>query len=445
MGSRGLVPLWVGLREGKALPSFFFVALCVCLLLLAPARGWTAPEACQTLKRLTPSQYPVFTDDSDLVGLREAINRDLIYLNKLDDSKSFSYGPDVYTVKQLKESLNDFLDVLKGCKGNLNFLNKHLRQHYAVYAYSGNNSQAGPGADKKAEGVLFTGYFVPTLRGSLSCDDTFRYPLYRPPAELNKAVPFLTRKEIDEGALSGRGLELLYVDDPVDLFFLHIQGSGVIELDTGDVLYVGYAGTNGHDYRSIGKLLLEENKMDNKTVSMQGIKAYLREHPEEMDRVMEHNPSYVFFTKTHDIGIGASSVPLVPGRAIATDLRIYPQGALSYISAKKAVLDKSGHITGYSPLSRFVINQDTGKAIVGPTRVDFFWGRGKHAEIQAGTMHQYGKLYFLVKKQAKKEQTNGRTRSLQSLGKKTTALKHHNKGAKSPTLPQTHPQGDQSP
>ncbi|MBF0316925.1 MAG: MltA domain-containing protein [Nitrospirae bacterium] len=386
------------------------VALCAGLMLSALTYGCMSVEAGQPLKRLKPSQYPTFTDDNNLIDLREAINRDLTYLNRLDDNKSFNYGPDVYTVKQLKESLNDFLDAMKRFKGNLDLLNNYIRQHYAVYGYSGNNSP---------DAVTFTGYFVPTLRGSLDSSDTFRYPLYRPPEELNKVMPFLTRKEIDAGALVGRGLELLYVDDRVDLFFLHIQGSGVIELDTNEVLYVGYAGTNGHDYKSIGKLLLEENKMENKSVSMQGIKAYLREHPQEMDRIMAHNPSYVFFTTTPEIGICASNVPLVAGRAIATDLRIYPQGALAYISTQKAVLDKAGRITGYSPLSRFVVNQDTGKAIVGPTRVDFFWGMGKYAEIQAGTMRQSGKLYFLAKKQPQKEQE-----------KKPKTIKNDNKPTK---------------
>ncbi|MES0336558.1 MAG: MltA domain-containing protein [Candidatus Magnetobacterium sp. LHC-1] len=390
------------------------VALYVALLLSATIQGCASVEAGLTVKRLDQSQYPTFTDDYNLTGLREAINRNLIYLNRLDDTKSFTYGPDVYTVKHLKESLNDFLDALKRSKGDLAALNKHIRQHYAVYAYRGNNNP---------DGIIVTGYFVPTLKGSLHSSDTFRYPLYRPPQELNKVVPFLTRQEIDGGALSGRGLELLYVDDRVDLFFLHIQGSGVIELDTGDVLYVGYAGTNGHDYRSIGKLLMEENRMDNRSVSMQGIKAYLREHPEEIDRVMAHNPSYVFFTTTQEIGIGACNVPLVSGRAIATDLSIYPQGALSYISTKKAVLDNNDRITGYTPLTRFVVNQDTGKAIVGPKRVDFFWGRGKHAEIQAGTMRQSGNLYFLVKKQPQKEHKKD--------NKKSTTQKHHAKSTTS--------------
>ncbi|MBF0337481.1 MAG: MltA domain-containing protein [Nitrospirae bacterium] len=398
------------------------VTLYAVLLLSATIQGCASVEAGLPVTRLEPSQYPTFTDDYNLTDLREVINRNLVYLNRLDDTKSFAYGPDVYTVKHLKESLNDFLDALKHSKGDMSALNKHIRQHYAVYAYRGNNSP---------DGIIVTGYFVPTLKGSLRSSDTFRYPLYRPPQELNKVVPFLTRKEIDGGALSGRGLELLYVDDRVDLFFLHIQGSGVIELDTGDVLYVGYAGTNGHDYRSIGKFLMEENRMDNRSVSMQGIKAYLREHPEEMDRVMAHNPSYVFFTTTQEIGIGACNVPLVSGRAIATDLSIYPQGALSYISTKKAVLDNNDRITGYTPLTRFVINQDTGKAIVGPTRVDFFWGRGKHAEIQAGNMKQSGKLYFLVKKQPQGVSHPGHKKENAKDGKKSATKNHNTKGTTS--------------
>ncbi|MBF0344912.1 MAG: MltA domain-containing protein [Nitrospirae bacterium] len=386
----------------------FLLLLCIGLLLCHPIRGEASETKAggskQPLIRLKPSEYPLFTDDSSLSSLTEAINRDLIYLNKLNDDKTFNYGADHYSAKQIKETLNDFLDAIKRFKGNSKLLNKHIRENYAVYAYEGNS---------RAEAVTYTGYFVPKLRGSLRRDGTYLYPLYRPPSELNSVVPFLTRKEIDEGALSNRGLELLYVDDRVDLFFLHIQGSGIIELNTGETLSVGYAGTNGHDYRSIGKLLLEEGKMDNKTVSMQGIKAYLREHPEEMDRIMAHNPSYVFFTTKESIAIGACSVPLVEGRSIATDLRIYPQGGLSYISTQKAVLDETGQITGFCPLSRFVVNMDTGKAIVGPTKVDFFWGRGQHAEIQAGNMRQNGKLYFLVKSNQKEKQPDKKIRKKQ--------------------------------
>ncbi|MCI4626999.1 MAG: MltA domain-containing protein, partial [Candidatus Magnetoovum sp. WYHC-5] len=269
--------------------------------------------------------------------------------------------------------------------------------------------------------VLFTGYYVPILNGSLVKSDKYPYPLYTLPNDMitlnlgdfkeslkgerivvrvenNKIKPYYSRMEIDAGAIDGRGLELLWVEDKVEIFFLQIQGSGIIRLEDGKEIYVGYAGTNGKPYKAIGEILIKEGKISADDISMQSIRAYLKTHPAEMDRLMNSNASYVFFTKTDSVAVGAMGQPLVGGRSIATDKEIFPQGVLAYIDTKKPLVAKDGSISQWQQCTRFVLNQDTGGAIKGAARVDVFWGRGAYAETAAGYMKDRGTLYFLVKK-----------------------------------------------
>ncbi|KJR43485.1 MltA domain-containing protein [Candidatus Magnetoovum chiemensis] len=284
------------------------------------------------------------------------------------------------------ESLEYFLSLLDDYELDLDSLNDEIRTNMNVY-------MAVKSEDD--DETFFTGYYIPTLRGSLVETTRYKYPIYSKP---NSSIKHYTRKEIEEGALKGKGLELVYVDNKIDLFFLHIQGSGIIQLDDGSDIYVGYGGVNGMPYRSIGALLLKEQKINKEDMSMQTIKQYLYDHPEDIDRVLSHNPSYVFFTKTKQIGIGSIGAALVDGRAIATDKNIYPRGVLSYIETMKPELDENGQISQWVPFSRFVLNQDTGGAIKGPARADIFWGKGQYGEIAAGYMKHKGKLYFLIKK-----------------------------------------------
>ncbi|HID94020.1 MAG TPA: transglycosylase [bacterium (Candidatus Stahlbacteria)] len=370
----------------------------------------TQPE--DALVCLKPKEYPQFSDDEDLSSLKEAIRRNFRYLNQLEDDHKFVYGPDVYTVEEIKESLRTFSQLITECGKDVDLLNHRIREEFVVYRAVGNDGKGD---------IFFTGYYVPVLHGSLKRSKRYCYPLYRPPNdrividlglfreeykgqhlvarhEKGKILPYYTHEDIVHGALKGRGLELVWVDDRLDLFFLQVQGSGIIELDTGDTMFVGYAGSNGHPYRSIGKLLVNEGKLTWEELSMQSIKRYLHEHPEEIDRVLFYNPSYVFFQPTEETAIGYIGVPLVDGRAIATDRFLFPQGALAYVQTVKPQLNAKGEIKNWIPLSRFVLNQDTGGAIRGPGRVDFFWGKGKYAEIAAGHMKEHGFLYFLVKK-----------------------------------------------
>jgi membrane-bound lytic murein transglycosylase A len=217
--------------------------------------------------------------------------------------------------------------------------------------------------------------------------------------EKNEVVPYYNREEIDgEGALKGRGLEIAWFSDPVDIFFLHIQGSGKICPVGGSCFQVSYALSNGRPYRSIGKYLMDRGRVLPGNVSAQAIKQYLRDNPEEMREVLFYNESYVFFRTVKEGPVGSLDVPVTAGRSIATDQTIFPKGALAFIRTRKPVLDSEGRILSWLSFSRFVLNQDTGGAITGPGRVDLFCGSGDEAGAVAGYMKEEGELYFLVKK-----------------------------------------------
>jgi membrane-bound lytic murein transglycosylase A len=274
------------------------------------------------------------------------------------------------------------------------------------------------------EDVLFTGYYEAVLPGSRVPTAEFTYPLYAPPADLlqidlgafrsalagewvvarydhGHVLPYFTRHDIDvEGKLQGRHLELVWLRDAVDGFFLHIQGSGQIHLRDGTVMRVNYAASNGHPYRSIGRLLRDEKRLEPAAISLQSVQHYLRTHPTERSRIFSHNPRYVFFRQVDTSPVGSLGFTLVPGRSIATDPRLFPPAALAFIQTHKPVLNAAHEVIAWQPFSRFVFNHDTGSAITGSGRVDLFWGSGPAAEAAAGRLQQPGKLYFLLKRSA---------------------------------------------
>ena len=210
-------------------------------------------------------------------------------------------------------------------------------------------------------------------------------------------MPYYSRREIDQaGALRGRGLEIAWLKDPVDIFVLQIQGSGLLQLADGRRLHVGYAAQNGRPYRSIGRLLIDQQKIANEEMSMQRLRRYLAEEPQERDEILFYNESYVFFRLLDDGPLGSLGVPLTPGRSLATDARLFPKGALAFIATEKPVLDDNGGLSGWQPIARFVLNQDTGGAIRGLQRGDIFFGGDGAAAGEAGYMNRQGNLYFLM-------------------------------------------------
>ena len=241
---------------------------------------------------------------------------------------------------------------------------------------------------------LFTGYYEAELRGARHADRRFRVPIYsRPeglpadPAEGGKQ-PFLTRAEIEAGALAGKARELLWVDDPVDAHILHIQGSGRILMDDGTIVRVGFNGSNGQPFVGLGKILQVHGKLQPGDTTMQAVRAWLKSHPAEAPALMAENPRYVFFRMISGDGpVGAAGVPLTAGRSLAVDPRFVAYGTPVWLDAK----DPDGQ-----PLRRVMVAQDTGAAIKGPIRGDVFWGSGEPAMDIAGRMKSRGGYYLLL-------------------------------------------------
>jgi membrane-bound lytic murein transglycosylase A len=392
----------------------FLMAAIAALIAGCPAPIKKAPKEL-ALVRKSGFSYPNFTDDLEFEGLEYSILKSMAYLQKVPADRIYQFGPDQYDAAHLLQSLEQFMDFIRTNPSNRD-LQKFIRSNYLVYQSAGR--------DQEGE-VLFTGYYEPHLNGRLQPDDEFRFPIYALPEDLIKidlsdfdekyagesivgrytgetVVPYYDRREIDEqNALADKAQPLAWIKDPVDVFFLQIQGSGKIFLDTGEVINVHYNGSNGRPYRSIGKLLIDEQKIPQEEMSMQKIRSYLHEHPEEMAPVLNHNPSYVFFKLEPEGPLGYLNVLLTPGRSVALDRRIFPPAALAFIQTKKPVVDSAGQIDSWADCSRFVLNQDTGGAIRGPGRADLFWGSGPYAEIAAGHLAHTGKLFFLILKPGK--------------------------------------------
>jgi membrane-bound lytic murein transglycosylase A len=250
-----------------------------------------------------------------------------------------------------------------------------------------------------------TAYYEPVLTARRRPDRRFRYPLYRPPSEEQLAalrrrlgrVP--TRADIDgRQALVGLGLELAWVDDPVARFFLHVQGSGRLVFEGGGgEARVGFAGTNGLAYRSVGSVMLERGILERGGASAPAMRTWLAKHPDRRDALLAENPRYVFFRDTGAEGpLGALGTTLVAGRSIAVDQRHVPRGVLAWLRSSRPLPGADGRASGKVPLHRFVFAQDAGAAIEGPARVDLFAGSGEDAGYEAGLMNEAGELHLLL-------------------------------------------------
>jgi membrane-bound lytic murein transglycosylase A len=247
-------------------------------------------------------------------------------------------------------------------------------------------------ANNKNERGLFTGYYEPVLFGSLKKTGDFKYPLYAPPPELKDSKPYLTHAEIVAGGLKGRGLEILWVDDPVMLFFMQIQGSGRVKLKDGRELRVGYADQNGHPYGSLGKIFGDENILPKDQINFFTIRQWLYNNPSQAMAMMQRNPSYVFFKiiDKPEGPFGAVGVALTPMRSLAVDDEYIPYGLPLYLETQ--LPPKNAPF----PFKRLMIAQDTGGAIRSPVRGDVFFGAGDRAEYLAGYMAMRGVYTMLV-------------------------------------------------
>ena len=268
---------------------------------------------------------------------------------------------------------------------------------------------------------LFTGYYEPELRGATQAGGRCGVPLYGRPHDLvtvdlgrfrpdlagdrlagrvadGALEPYATRAEIDGGTLAAQGLELVWVDDAVDAFFLHIQGSGRIAFEDGTTRRLAYAATNGHNYFAIGRRLVDLGALDSEDVTMPAIRDWLTANPERASEVMHENASYVFFRWLEDGQgaegpVGAQDVALTAGRSLAVDRRFVPMTAPIWLESAAPDPDPAKEDR---PLRRLMVAQDTGGAIRGPVRGDVFWGTGAEAGAVAGHMKHPGRYWLLL-------------------------------------------------
>jgi membrane-bound lytic murein transglycosylase A len=395
---------------------------CLLLILSGCSRDTLAPGT-PDQTWLSQAERPVLTDDLDRASLHLGLQRSLAYLHRLPADRALPFGDRQISVATLLRTLEAFQQVLAQAQ-TPEALNTAIYEQFDLIQASGRNGRGK---------VLFTGYHEITLEGSLQPTAEYTYPLYARPADLleinlglfrsryngerliaryehGQILPYFTRYEIDtQGKLMGRDLELAWLRDPVEGFFLHVEGSGRIRLPDGQTVSVGYAASNGHPYHSIGRLLRDEGRLAPASLSLQGLRHYFEAHPEDRQRVLSTNPRYIFFRLVVQGPRGSLNVVLLPGRSIATDSRLFPPAGLAFIQTQKPVLNAQGAITGWQPLSRFVFNHDTGSAITGPGRVDLFWGSDATAEIAAGHMQHAGKLFFLLLRQASSTQASLRS------------------------------------
>ena len=284
---------------------------------------------------------------------------------------------------------------------------EYFKNNFAVYRTTN--------LDGSSTGMI-TGYYEPVIKGSRTKNDKFRFPLYMRPDDLitvelaslfpelankrvrgrvvgTKLIPYYNRGEIEADNSPLQGREFVWVDDQIDLFFLQIQGSGMVHLDNGEKMHVGYADQNGQAYQSIGRLLIEKGELTADKASMQGIKDWARSNPNKLRDLLNANPSYVFFREL-PAGlpgpIGALGAPILAERVVAIDPRFVPLGAPIFLSTNLPNSNK--------PLNRLMMAQDTGGAIKGGVRADFFWGAGDAAGKSAGSMKQQGKIWVLLPK-----------------------------------------------
>lgn len=263
---------------------------------------------------------------------------------------------------------------------------------------------------------LFTGYYEASLKGSRSQSDIYKYPLHKRPDDLvmvdlgefrdelkgqriagrvqsGNLKPYETRAEIVAGNWPHNDEVLVWVDNAVDAFFLQIQGSGIVDLDDGGTMRVGYAGQNGHVYYAIGRELIKREQLTKENVSMQSIRAWLEANPEQADEIMNTNASYVFFLELDGEGpMGGEAVALTPERSLAIDRSKLPYGLPLWV-------DIEAPMEGEAPINRMMMAQDTGGAIRGAVRGDVFWGYGERAETLAGHMKSQGRYWALLPKQ----------------------------------------------
>jgi membrane-bound lytic murein transglycosylase A len=377
----------------------------------APEPEWVAPAPEASFFLVPAEKLPLLWDGAgEFDSLVTALELQRGWLSRQDAGRKFRFGDRQAAAAELLRGIDLLLAKLAEKPDALSFGAFVAANFDAIESVGGRDGQ-----------LLVTGYYEPILEGSRTPSPEYPVPIYGPPGislvsvdlgafdekwrgqriagqlKDGKLVPYADRKMIRESGML-RGKEIAWAKDKVDAFFLEVQGSGTLRLPDGGELRIGYAGANGRPYRSIGKALIDQGKMEKDKVSMQTLRAWLNAHPEEMDAVFDQNGSFVFFRVLEGAAVGSLGLPVTAGRSVAADPQYFPQGAFAFLLTEKprALPDGTGEVEDL--LTRFVVVQDTGGAIRGPGRIDFFWGRGHEAGERAGVMKQPGRIFLLLPK-----------------------------------------------
>jgi membrane-bound lytic murein transglycosylase A len=361
------------------------------------------------------ANYPDFLDIGDRAGLRQALERSRRWLERKGREHLLVFGPREVVATELAASLKALLVYLAE-EPPAGELATWVIENFDVLESVG---------DWSGE-MLITGYYEPEIEGSRRRTARCSVPVLARPSDLievrlgdfreqwdgerlagrlegKRLVPYPNRAELRQGRAT-RLRTIAWACARVELFFVEIQGSGVLlfaddpEIAAASEMRIGYAGSNGQPYRSIGRLLIDEGEIPKEKMSMQALRSWLAAHPGEVDRVLDHNESVVFFRRLEGPPTGSLGLAVTAERSIASDHRLFPPGALAFLVSEIPATAEDGSTVAAGPLQRFVLNQDTGGAIRGAARADFFWGRGPEQAHRAGLMKQPGRLYFLVPK-----------------------------------------------
>ncbi|MFH1729625.1 MAG: MltA domain-containing protein [Pseudomonadota bacterium] len=325
-------------------------------------------------------------NDGDLQNLNQAIIR---HLEKTDRSKNknkvYYFDKKPVSAPLVEASLLTLKKILKHAKTSIQ-VSQLINKYFDIY--------------KVNKEVLITGYYIPVLEASKYPDEKYAYPIYKKPSS-NKMAKAYDRKDIDGNMLlSGLGLELAYTDDQLKLFFMHIQGSGILQFQDGSTFFANNDGTNDKNYKSILRDLLNDKKIKSTNRSIfDEAKDYFKKNPEDISKYLHRNKRYVYFKSSDDGPYGLGLYKLTAQRSIATDKNIFPAGGIAYLKTKIPILDENGYLKNWQDSGRLYIDQDTGTAIKGYGRVDLYFGEGDQAGRMAEYMHKKGELYYLLLKE----------------------------------------------
>jgi len=347
-------------------------------------------ESGDTLVEITdPKQLPMFEDDYNRDTLLRSIDYSLEYFKRVK-TNPHGFRMAGFSHQNLENSLKVFREGFLRCH-SAKEINEFIVRNFRVFQAIG----------KAYEGrVHFTGYGTPIYDGSLTPTGAFRYPLYKKPADFKK--PYNTRREIEERNLL-KGNEIVYLKSKLDAYLIHVQGSGQINLPSGEKVYVGYDADSGHTYTSMGRLLVMDRKIPEEDLTLSTLISYFDQHPTELDSYLKKNDRYIFFKRVnHAIPYGSIGVPVTPMRSIATDKKVFPAGGLAFAVIEPRKAKKSWRFwkKGKSEIEKsfFALDQDTGSAIETPARADVYFGIGDQAMHEAGDLNAYGRLYYLLKR-----------------------------------------------